>query len=148
MSIMNKIISTWTETVLQIFTQLKTHLKRSQYFLIILFINIFSLSFFWLSFIHTTWQRCNNFCCVIKENPNFQGILKWIIQILHYYCRKQHKNIENSQIIEQNVLISLPFSLLTVTCTSFAFFNSRLFSVLGHSTLQILNVISDHLFCI
>ena len=31
-----------------------------------------------------TWQFFNFF----KGNPNFQGILNWIIQILHYYCRK------------------------------------------------------------
>ena len=31
--------------------------------------------------------------------------------MLHYYCRKQEKNIENSQIIEQNVVISLCPSL-------------------------------------
>lgn len=35
-----------------------------------------------------------------KENSNFQGILNWILQIAHYYCRKQHKNNEDSQIIE------------------------------------------------
>ena len=69
----------------------------------------------------------------LKVNPNFQGILNWIIQILHYYCRKQHKNIENSWIIEQNVAISLLFSLLTATCAYFTFLNSRVFSVLGHS---------------
>ena len=69
----------------------------------------------------------------LKVNPNFQGILNWIIQILHYYCRKQHKNIENSWIIEQNVAISLLFSLLTATCAYFTFVNSRVFSVLGHS---------------
>ena len=46
-----------------------------------------------------------------KGNPNSQGILNWIIQILHYYCRKQDKNIENSQIIEENVVISLCLSL-------------------------------------
>ena len=46
-----------------------------------------------------------------KGNPNFQGILNWIIQILHYYCRKQHKNINNSQINEHNVVISLCPSL-------------------------------------
>ena len=46
-----------------------------------------------------------------KENPNFQSILNWIIQIMHYYCRKQHKNIGNSQIIEQNVVIYLCPSL-------------------------------------
>ena len=31
--------------------------------------------------------------------------------MLHYYCRKLEKNIENSQIIEQNVVISLCSSL-------------------------------------
>ena len=49
----------------------------------------------------------------VKGNPNFQGILNWIIQILHYYCRKQHKNIEKSRIIEQNVAIS---ALLSAYC--------------------------------
>ena len=29
-----------------------------------------------------------------KMKPK-QDILNWIIQILHYFCRKQHKNIEN-----------------------------------------------------
>ena len=69
----------------------------------------------------------------LQVNPNFQGILNWIIQILHYYCRKQQKNIENSWIIEQNVAISLLFSQLIATCTSFVFLNSRVFSVLRHS---------------
>lgn len=36
----------------------------------------------------------------LKGNSNFQGILNWILQIAHYYCRKQHKNNEDSQIIE------------------------------------------------
>ena len=53
---------------------------------------------------------------MLKGNPNFQSILNWILQILHYYCRKQHKNIENSRIIEQNLVLSLPFSLFTATC--------------------------------
>ena len=72
---------------------------------------------------------------IIKGNPNFPGILNWIVQILHYYCRKQHKNIENSRIIEQNAAISLSllFSLLIATCASFAFLNDRVFLVLGDS---------------
>ena len=48
-----------------------------------------------------------NKCCFLtikisdlKGNPDSQGILNWIIQTLHYYYRKQHKNIENSHIIE------------------------------------------------
>ena len=76
--------------------------------------------------------------------PKLSRHIKLIIQILHYYCRKQHKNIKNSQIIEQNVVISLPFSLLTVTCAFFAFLNGRIFSVFGHSTPQNLNVTGDH----
>ena len=50
---------------------------------------------------------------MLKGNPNSQAILNWIIQILHYYCRKQNKNIENLQIIEQNVVLS---ALLSVYC--------------------------------
>ena len=41
----------------------------------------------------------------LEGDPNFQSILNRIIQILHYQWRKQHKNIENSQIAEQNVVI-------------------------------------------
>ena len=62
------------------------------------------------------WKYFGNAC--LKGNPNFQGILGWILQILHYYFRKQNKNIENSWIIEQNLILSLPFSLFTVTCAS------------------------------
>ena len=52
---------------------------------------------------------------LLKGNPNSQGILNWIIQILHYYYSKQQKNIENSQIIEQNLVISLSV-LLSIYC--------------------------------
>ena len=55
---------------------------------------------------------------VVKVNPNFQDILNWILQTLHYYCWKQHKNIKNSWIIEQNLVLSFPFSLFTATCAS------------------------------
>ena len=55
---------------------------------------------------------------VLKGNPNFQDILNWILQILDYYCGKQHKNIKNSQIIEQNLVLSFPFSLFTAACAS------------------------------
>ena len=58
--------------------------------------------------------------CEVKGNPNFQGILNWIIETLYYYCRKQHKNIKNSQIIEQNVVLSLwpSFCLLRLALPS------------------------------
>ena len=82
---------------------------------------------------------------VVKGNPNFQGILNWIIQILHYYCRKQHKNIENSRIIEQNVAISL--------CSSLCLLRLALpspSSTAGHFQFleTVLNVTSDHSCCI
>ena len=93
----------------------------------ILLFTSFSTSTFWLSY------------------PNFQRILNWIIQILNYYCRKQHKNIENSQIIEQNVAISLCSSLclLQLVLTSPS-------STTGYFRLldTVLNVTRDHLCCI
>ena len=46
----------------------------------------------------------------VKGNPDFHSILNWILQILHYYCRKQHKNIKNSQMVEQNLVFFLLFS--------------------------------------
>ena len=52
----------------------------------------------------------------LKETQNFQP--NWILQISHYYCRKLHKKVKNSHIIEQNLIPSLPFSLFTVTCAS------------------------------
>ena len=63
-------------------------------------------------------------------------MLNWIIQILHYYCSLQHKNIENSRIVEQNVAISLSL------CSSLCLLRLALpspsstagyYSVLGHS---------------
>ena len=64
---------------------------------------------------HHVYYRLARLTGAFKGNPNFQGILNWIIQILHYYCRKQHKNIENSRIIEQNFAISLS-ALLSAYC--------------------------------
>ena len=55
---------------------------------------------------------------LVKGNPNFQDILNWILKILHYYYKKQHKNIGNSWIIEQNLVLSLPFPLFTATSAS------------------------------
>ena len=54
----------------------------------------------------------------IKGNPKFQDILNWILQILHYYCGKQHKNIKNSRIVKQNLVLYFPFSLFIATCAS------------------------------
>ena len=100
-------------------------------------------------FSHYCWSLlCCNYWRYFKGNPNFQDILNWILQILHYYCRKQHKNIKNSRIIEQNLVLSFPFSLFTATCASVVFLNGRNVSFLEQSTSRILNVTSDHSCCI
>ena len=101
------------------------------------------IQYFWFNKGRDTKKGCNkgggdkenllNFFNFFKGNPNFQGILSWILQILHYYCRKQHKNIENSQINEQNVVLSLCPSLFTATCAPFTFISNRVFSVPVHS---------------
>ena len=52
--------------------------------------------------------------------------------------------MENSRIIEQNLVLSLPFSLLMRVLLPVAFLNGRVFSILGHATPRILNVKSDH----
>ena len=81
----------------------------------------------------------------IKGNPNFQGILNWIIQLLHYYCWKQHKNIKNSWIIEQNIAIS--------PCSSLCLLRLVLpspSSMAGYFQFldTVLNVTSDYSCCI
>ena len=104
-----------------------------------------------------------------KGSPNSRGILNWIIEILHYYYRKQHKNIKNSQIIEQNLIIclsvflsvclsvclSLPLSLLSLSLSFSALISvyyalrflrlpsSRVFSVLKrHKWLFVKYIVS------
>ena len=79
-----------------------------------------------------------------KVNPNFQGILNWIIQTLHYYCWKQHKNIENSRIIEK-MLLSLCSSLCLLRL---ALPSSS--SIAGYFQFldTVLNVTSDQSWCI
>ena len=70
------------------------------------------------------------------RNPNFHCILNWILQILHYDCSKHHKNIQNLVYRTKCCYLFLFFSLFTATCASFAFLNSRYFSVLGHTILR------------
>ena len=91
---------------------------------------------------------CCNYWRYFKGNPNFHDILNWILQILHYYCRKQHKNIKNSRIIEQNLVLSFPFSLFTATCAYCRLPQWQNVSFLEQSTSRILNVTSDHSCCI
>ena len=88
-----------------------------------------------------------SFCVAVvslKETQIFKT-LNWIIQILHYYCSKQHKNIENSRIIEQNIAISL--------CSSLCLLRLALpspSSTAGYFQFldTVLNVTSDHSCCI
>ena len=78
----------------------------------------------------------------IKGNPNFQGILNRILQILLYHCNKQHKNIKNLQFIEQNIVIF--FCLLQLLLPS-PFSTADVFQFLDTVLSEILNVTIDHL---
>ena len=83
--------------------------------------NIAALNFLLISgppYLQKIFIKCLPGIYNLKGNPNNQCILSWIIKIFHYYCRKQYKNIENSPIIEQNLVLSLPFSLFTAACAS------------------------------
>ena len=64
-----------------------------------------------------------------KENPNFQVILNWILQILLLHCSKQHRNIEKLLFIEQKILLSLS-ALLSIYCDLcfFRFSQRQMFS--------------------
>ena len=64
-----------------------------------------------------------------KENPNFQVILNWILQILLLHCSKQHRNIEKLLFIEQKILLSLS-ALLFIYCDLclFRFSQRQMFS--------------------
>ena len=110
--------------------------------------------FIWKNFNKKSQGRAvSNFWMLIfpglfSGNPNFQGILNWMLQILYYYCRKQHKNIKNSQIIEQNLVLFFPSLCLLWFVLPVTFLKGRIFSFLEQSTLQILNVTSDHCCCI
>ena len=82
---------------------------------------------------------------LLKGNPNIQSILNWIIQILHYNCRNQHKNIKNSRIIEENVAISLCSS---VCLLRLAFLSPSSTAGCFQSLETVLSVTSDHSCCI
>ena len=84
----------------------------------------------------------------VKENPNFQGILSWIQQILLYHRSKQHKNIEILLFIEQNIIISFcPSLCLLYRVPALPFSVADVFQVLDTVLSKILNVTSDNLCC-
>ena len=77
------------------------------------------------------------YCLVLKGNPNSQGILNCIKQILQHNTKKQHKNIKNSQIIEENIVtLSL--------CPSLCLLRLALPSPSWQQFFSSLNVTSDH----
>ena len=102
-----------------------------------------------ISMCYVLWEH--SYCCCIytkaesnrsklfKGNPNFWSILNWILQILLYHCRKQHKNFENFQFIEQNIMsfcpslcllrlmLPLPFSMADI----FQFLDTVLSTILA-----------------
>ena len=56
--------------------------------------------------------------------------LNWILQILHYYGKKQHKKNRKLAVYwTKCCYLQLPFSLFTATCASFAFLNEGVFKV-------------------
>ena len=82
---------------------------------------------------------------IIKENPNFQCILDWILQILLYHGSKQHKNIENLQFSEQNIVIFFCPSLCLLRLVLLSTFSTAdVFQFLGTVLCEILNVTSNH----
>ena len=81
-----------------------------------------------------------------KENPNFQVILNWILQILLLHCSKQHRNIEKLLFIEQNVVITFCPSLCLLRLVLLSLFSRvDVFQFLDTVLCEILNVTSDHM---
>ena len=90
------------------------------------------------------WRgRCFN--SMLKGDPNFQGTLNCILQILLYHCDKQHKNINNLLFTEQNVVMSFcpSLCLLWLVLTS-PFSTADVFQFLDLVLCEILNITNDH----
>ena len=82
----------------------------------------------------------------IKGNPNFQGMLNWILQILFYQWSKQHKNIKNLQFMKQNIVISFcPSLFLLWLLLPLPFSMADIFQFLDTVFCKMLNITSDHL---
>ena len=100
-------------------------------------------------FIKLLWKGTSEYYKYkFKGNPNSQGILNWILQILLYQCSKQHKNIENLLFIEQNIVISFcPSLCLLRLVLPLPFSTADVFQFLDTVLCKILNITSDHLCC-
>ena len=109
----------------------------------------FSFSKINAKFIKLLWKGTSEYCKYkFKGNPNSQGILNWILQILLYQCSKQHKNIENLLFIEQNIVISFCLSLCLLRLVlPLPFSTADVFQFLDTVLCKILNITSDHLCC-
>ena len=100
-------------------------------------------------FIKLLWKGTSEYYKYkFKGNPNSQGILNWILQILLYQCSKQHKNIKNLLFIEQNIVISFcPSLCLLRLVLPLPFSTADVFQFLDTVLCKILNITSDHLCC-
>ena len=109
----------------------------------------FSFSKINAKFIKLLWKGTSEYYKYkFKGNPNSQGILNWILQILLYQCSKQHKNIENLLFIEQNIVISFcPSLCLLRLVLPLPFSTADVFQFLDTVLCKILNITSDHLCC-
>ena len=76
-------------------------------------------------------------------SPNFQHLCE-TLQILHYNCIKQHKNIEKLLFFEQNIVISFcPSLCLLWFVVSLPFSTAHVFQFFDTVLCKILNVTSD-----
>ena len=109
----------------------------------------FSFSKINAKFIKLLWKGTSEYYKYkFKGNPNSQGILNWILQILLYQCSKQHKNIKNLLFIEQNIVISFSPSLCLLRLVlPLPFSTADVFQFLDTVLCKILNITSDHLCC-
>ena len=84
---------------------------------------------------HTFFIEHLRWLLLLKGNPNFQGILLKLdhtnIALLLQEATQKYRKLTDYR--TKCCYLSLLFSLLIATCTSFAFLNGRVFSVLGHS---------------
>ena len=64
------------------------------------------------SFYNVCFERCFLYFQP-KGNPNLQGLLDWILQILHHYYRKRHKKVKTHGLLNKSCSL---FALLSVCC--------------------------------
>ena len=95
------------------------------------------------SFYNVCFERCFLYFQP-KGNPNLQGLLDWILQILHHYYRKRHKKVKTHGLLNKILFSLCPSLCLLWLVIPAAFLNGRVFSFLEHSTPRIWNDTIDH----